>query len=48
MPITVCGFGSLAVSHHSWLLTMGYVAILDAGATALLAITLLPAHPGVR
>jgi hypothetical protein len=40
---TVCGFGSLAFSHYPGLRSMGYVAILGAGSTALVAITLLPA-----
>lgn len=40
---TICGFGSLAFSHYPGLRSMGYVAILGAGGTALAAITLLPA-----
>ncbi len=43
MLTTVCGFGSLAFSHYPGLRSMGYVAILGAASTALLAITLLPA-----
>jgi hypothetical protein len=40
---TICGFGSLAFSHYPALRSMGYVAILGAAATALVAISLLPA-----
>lgn len=40
---TVCGFGSLAFSHYPGLRSIGYVAILGAVATALVAITVLPA-----
>jgi predicted RND superfamily exporter protein len=40
---TVCGFGSLAVSHYPGLRSLGYVAILGASSSALVAITLLPA-----
>jgi hypothetical protein len=40
---TICGFGSLAFSHYPGLRSMGYVAILGAVSTALVAITLLPA-----
>jgi preprotein translocase subunit SecF len=40
---TVCGFGSLAFSHYPGLRSIGYVAILGAISTALVAITLLPA-----
>ena len=40
---TICGFGSLAFSHYPGLRSVGYVAILGAASTALVAITLLPA-----
>jgi len=40
---TVVGFGSLATSRYPGLRSTGYVAILGALATALVAITLLPA-----
>ena len=40
---TVCGFGSLALSHYPGLRSVGYVAVLGAVSTALVAITLLPA-----
>lgn len=41
---TVVGFGSMSLSHYPALRTTGYVAILGALATALVAITLLPAY----
>lgn len=40
---TVCGFGSLTLSHYPGLRSVGYVAVLGAVTTALVAITLLPA-----
>jgi predicted RND superfamily exporter protein len=40
---TICGFGSMSISHYPGLRTTGYVAILGALTTALVAITLLPA-----
>ncbi len=40
---TVMGFGSLVLSHHPGLRSMGVVAILGALSTALAAITFLPA-----
>jgi len=40
---TVVGFGSLATSRYPGLRSTGYVAILGALGTALVAITLLPA-----
>lgn len=45
---TVVGFGSLATSGYPGLRSTGYVAILGALATALVAITLLPAYLAVR
>jgi predicted exporter len=45
---TCVGFGSLATSHYPGLRSMGLVAILGAVATALTAITLLPAILGLR
>ncbi|HUP23166.1 MAG TPA: MMPL family transporter, partial [Thermoanaerobaculia bacterium] len=45
---TCVGFGSLATSHYPGLRSMGFVAILGALATALTAITLLPAILGIR
>ncbi len=44
---TVVGFGSLATSRYPGLRSTGYVAILGALATALVAITLLPAFLGL-
>jgi predicted RND superfamily exporter protein len=41
---TTVGFGSLSLSHYPGLQSMGKVAILGALATALVAITLLPAY----
>lgn len=40
---TIVGFGSLSTSHYPGLRSIGLVAILGAGFTALVAITLLPA-----
>jgi|GEM_PF-192681 len=40
---TICGFGSMSISHYPGLRTTGYVAILGALTTAVVAITLLPA-----
>lgn len=40
---TIVGFGSLSFSHYPGLRTTGYVAVLGALATALVAITLVPA-----
>lgn len=40
---TICGFGSMSISHYPGLRSTGYVAILGALTTALVAITLLPA-----
>ncbi len=40
---TMVGFGSLVLSHYPGLRSMGAAAILGAGATAVLSITLLPA-----
>jgi hypothetical protein len=40
---TVVGFGSLATSHYPGLVSMGLVALLGAGATAIVAITVVPA-----
>ena len=40
---TSVGFGSLALSHYPGLRSIGYVAILGAAATAIVAITMLPA-----
>jgi hypothetical protein len=45
---TSVGFGSMAISHYPGLRTMGLVAILGALATALVAVTLLPAFLGLR
>lgn len=45
---TICGFGSMSLSHYPGLRTTGYVAILGALATALVSITLLPAWFAVR
>lgn len=42
--VTTCvGFGSLALSHYPGIRSIGFVAILGAVSTALVAITLLPA-----
>lgn len=41
---TSVGFGSLSLSHYPGLRSIGYVAILGAAATAIVAITLLPAY----
>ena len=40
---TVVGFGSLATSHYPGLVSMGLVSILGTAATALVAITVVPA-----
>jgi uncharacterized protein len=40
---TIVGFGSLAFSHYPGLRSVGYVAVLGAATTSLVAITLLPA-----
>ncbi|MCB1055410.1 MAG: MMPL family transporter, partial [Acidobacteria bacterium] len=40
---TIVGFGSLSFSHYPGLRTTGYVAVLGALATALVALTLVPA-----
>ncbi|MEM7483203.1 MAG: MMPL family transporter [Acidobacteriota bacterium] len=40
---TVCGFGSLVFSHYPGLRSVGFVAVLGAISTALVAVTLLPA-----
>lgn len=45
---TVCGFGTLALSHYPGLRTTGQVAILGALLTALVAVTVLPAWFAVR
>jgi hypothetical protein len=45
---TSVGFGSMSISHYPGLRTMGLVAIMGALATALVAITLLPAFLGLR
>lgn len=45
---TIAGFGSLSLSHFPGLRSTGYVAILGALATALVAVTLLPAYLGLR
>ena len=45
---TMVGFGSLSLSVYPGLRSMGLVAILGAAATALVAITLLPAYLGLR
>ena len=45
---TVVGFGSLATSHYPGLVSMGLVALLGAIATALVAITVVPAWLGWR
>ncbi len=41
---TMIGFGSLAYSHYPGLRSFGYLSLLGAGCTALVAITLLPAY----
>jgi uncharacterized protein len=41
---TLMGFGSLSFSHYPGLRSVGYVAVLGAGCTSLVAITLLPAY----
>jgi len=41
---TTVGFGSLSFSHYPGLQSMGRVAVLGAIATALVAITVLPAY----
>lgn len=45
---TVCGFGTLALSHYPGLRTTGQVAILGALLTALVAVTVLPAWFALR
>jgi hypothetical protein len=45
---TSVGFGSLSLSHYPGLRSMGIVAIMGAMATALVAITLLPAFLSLR
>jgi hypothetical protein len=45
---TMVGFGSLATSHYPALRSTGYVAALGAVATALVAVTLLPAYLRLR
>jgi predicted RND superfamily exporter protein len=45
---TSVGFGSMSISHYPGLRTMGLVAIMGALATALVAVTLLPAFLGLR
>ncbi|HVS14676.1 MAG TPA: MMPL family transporter [Thermoanaerobaculia bacterium] len=45
---TSVGFGSMAISHYPGLRSMGLVAIMGALATALVAVTLLPAFLGLR
>ena len=45
---TVVGFGSLSFSHYPALRSTGYVAILGALGTALVAVTLLPAYLRLR
>jgi hypothetical protein len=45
---TVCGFGSLVFSHYPGLRSVGLTATLGAVATALVAITLLPAFLELR
>jgi predicted RND superfamily exporter protein len=40
---TIVGFGSLATSHYPGLVSMGLVSILGTLATALVAITVVPA-----
>ncbi len=45
---TMVGFGSMSLSHYPGLRSMGFVAVLGALATALVAITLLPAYFALR
>ena len=45
---TSVGFGSLALSHYPGLRSIGYVAILGAVSTAMVAITMLPAYLQLR
>jgi uncharacterized protein len=45
---TVAGFGSLSLSHYPGLRSTGYVAILGALATCVVAVTLLPAYLSLR
>ena len=45
---TMVGFGSMSLSHYPGLRTTGYVAILGAALTAVVAITLLPAYLSLR
>ncbi len=45
---TIVGFGSLATSHYPGLASMGTVAILGAVASALVAISVLPAYFSLR
>ena len=45
---TVVGFGSLVLSHYPGLRSVGAAAILGAVATAVLAMTLLPALLSMR
>jgi hypothetical protein len=45
---TVVGFGSLATSRYPGLRSTGFVAVMGALATALVAITLLPAYLSLR
>ncbi|MDX1383279.1 MAG: MMPL family transporter [Thermoanaerobaculia bacterium] len=45
---TMVGFGSLSLSSYPGLRSIGYVAILGAFSTALVAISLLPAYLAIR
>ncbi len=45
---TMVGFGSMSLSHYPGLRTTGYVAVLGAALTALVAITMLPAYLSLR
>ncbi len=45
---TTVGFGSLATSHYPGLRSMGWVAALGAGSTALVALTVVPAYAALR
>ncbi len=45
---TMVGFGSMSLSQYPGLRTTGYVAILGAALTAVVAITLLPAYLSLR
>ncbi len=45
---TSVGFGSMSLSHYPGLRSMGLVAIIGALATAVVAVTLLPALMGLR